>query len=58
METEYDVKAKVFKALSDPNRIKIVDMLSCGEKCACEILESFEFTHAYIISSYESAYRV
>lgn len=44
MENLYDINAKVFKALSDPNRIKIIDMLSCGEKCACEILESFDFT--------------
>lgn len=36
--------AKIIKALSDPNRLKIVDILSCGEKCACEILEDFDFT--------------
>jgi len=28
----------MFKALSDPNRLMIMDMLSCGELCACEIL--------------------
>lgn len=44
MENLYDINARIFKALSDPNRIKIIDMLSCGEKCACEILESFNFT--------------
>jgi ArsR family transcriptional regulator len=34
----------LFKALSDPNRIMIVDMLSCGELCACTILEAFSLS--------------
>lgn len=36
--------ANLFKALSDETRLKIVDMLSCGEMCACDILEEFEIT--------------
>ncbi|MDD4474967.1 MAG: metalloregulator ArsR/SmtB family transcription factor [Eubacteriales bacterium] len=36
--------ALLFKALSDETRLKIVEMLSCGELCACDILESFEIT--------------
>ena len=44
MNSEYEINAKILKALSDPNRLKIIDLLSCGEKCACEILESFKFT--------------
>ena len=44
MSSEYETNAKILKALSDPNRLKIIDLLSCGEKCACVILESFEFT--------------
>jgi ArsR family transcriptional regulator len=31
-------KAKVFKALSDPTRLKILDFLRDGEKCVCEII--------------------
>ncbi|HLE75558.1 MAG TPA: metalloregulator ArsR/SmtB family transcription factor [Candidatus Bathyarchaeia archaeon] len=31
-------KAKVFKALSDSVRIKILDFLRDGEKCVCEII--------------------
>jgi len=31
-------KAKVFKALSDPVRLGIVEYLSEGEKCVCEIV--------------------
>ena len=44
MEQNYDDNAKIIKALSDPNRLKIIDILSCGEKCACNILEEFDFT--------------
>ncbi|MEQ8155568.1 MAG: metalloregulator ArsR/SmtB family transcription factor [Clostridiaceae bacterium] len=44
MNNDYDNNAKIFKALSDPSRLKIIDILSCGEKCACEILEHFDFT--------------
>ena len=35
----YLESTKVFKALGDPKRAMIVDMLSCGELCACMILE-------------------
>lgn len=44
MNEIYENNAKIFKALSDSNRLKIIDILSCGEKCACDILENFEFT--------------
>ena len=44
MENQYSKMAKVFKALSDPKRVKIVDMLSCGEMCACVLLKCFEIT--------------
>ncbi|MDD3391989.1 MAG: metalloregulator ArsR/SmtB family transcription factor [Bacilli bacterium] len=39
-----DEKILVFKALSDNNRLQIIDILSCGEMCACNILESFNIT--------------
>ena len=41
---EYIDTAKMLKAMSDPKRLRIVDMLSCGELCACEILEEFHIT--------------
>ena len=44
MKHNYDNNAKIIKALSDSNRLKIIDILSCGEKCACDILEHFHFT--------------
>lgn len=36
----------VFKALSDETRLKIIDMLSCGEMCACNILEKFSISQS------------
>lgn len=44
MEQIYIDTAKVLKALSDPKRLRIIDMLSCGELCACRILEAFHIT--------------
>jgi len=44
MEKIYTDTAKMLKAISDPKRLRIVDMLSCGELCACVILESFHIT--------------
>lgn len=44
MKQKYDDNAKIIKALSDPSRLRIIDILSCGEKCACDILEHFDFT--------------
>ncbi|OPX43907.1 transcriptional repressor SdpR [Ruminiclostridium hungatei] len=37
---------KVFKALGDAKRVMIVDMLSCGELCACMILEKLEISQS------------
>jgi ArsR family transcriptional regulator len=37
---------KVFKALGDHKRAMIVEMLSCGELCACMILEKFELSQS------------
>lgn len=44
MNSNYDEYSKTIKALSDPNRLKIIDILSCGQKCACDILQYFDFT--------------
>ena len=40
---EIDI-ALICKALGDSNRLKIVEMLSDGEKCACKLLEAFNIT--------------
>ena len=44
MEQVYIDTAKVLKAISDPKRLRIVDMLSCGELCACQLLDAFQIT--------------
>lgn len=40
---EVDI-ALICRALGDSNRLKIVRMLSDGEKCACKLLEEFHIT--------------
>ena len=44
MELDYVECAKIFKVFADPKRLKIIDMLSNGELCACKILEEFQIT--------------
>lgn len=44
MRYSYAEYAPLFKALGDETRLKIVEMLSCGELCACDILEPFNIT--------------
>ena len=34
----------ICKALSDTNRLQIVELLTQGEQCACELLEHFRIT--------------
>ena len=43
-----DRRVEVLKALSDRNRLLILDMLSCGEMCACDIMEGLELTQPTI----------
>ncbi len=38
------IDAGVFKALSDGNRLTILEMLSGNEICACKILETLDIT--------------
>lgn len=39
MENKHEETAKVFKALGDPNRLMIIEMLQNGEMCACQLLD-------------------
>lgn len=36
--------ALIFKALSDTNRLQIINTLTGGELCACKLLEKFSIT--------------
>ena len=49
----YKELATFLKVLSDPSRLEILDLLSCGELCACDLLEHFQFSQL-TLSSYES----
>lgn len=41
-------KIRIFKALSDKNRLLILDMLSCGELCACDIMDGLDLSQPTI----------
>jgi len=40
MTTIYETNAKIFKAFCDENRLRILELLQSGEKCACTLLET------------------
>lgn len=40
----YERKAKRLKAIAEPNRMKIIHLLSSGTMCACDVLDYFDFT--------------
>lgn len=44
MENKYIATANLFKSISDPNRLMIMDMLSNGSSCACKILDKLQIT--------------
>ena len=39
-------KADIFKAISHPTRIRILDLLSDGEHCVCDIFEGLNVEQA------------
>lgn len=42
MQTIYEKRARVFKALCDEKRQRIIELLQGGEKCACVLLEQLD----------------
>lgn len=40
----YKELSTILKILSDSSRLEILDLLSCGELCACDLLEHFQFS--------------
>ena len=45
-------KALIFKALANPVRLEVLDMLADGEKCVCEIQEKLKkYQQAHISKS-------
>ena len=49
---DYEELAEMLKALSDPNRLMIVEMLSGGELCACKLLDTLPETECAILYRY------
>ena len=44
MENNAKRTAAIFKAFCDENRIRILQLLQGGEKCACRLLEEMKIT--------------
>ena len=42
MASVYEERAKVFKALCDARRQRILELLHSGEKCACVLIDEME----------------
>lgn len=40
----YENLSRVLKIIADPSRLEILDLLSCGELCAFDLLEYFNFS--------------
>lgn len=41
---KYEANARLLKVLSDAGRLKIIEILSCGERCACDLKAYFPFS--------------
>ena len=44
MASEYMEYAKIFKAFCDENRLRVLELLRSGEKCACVLLDDLQIT--------------
>lgn len=44
MQIDEKRTAIIFKAFCDENRIRILELLNTGEKCACKLLEEINIT--------------
>ena len=44
MKYSYAEYVSLFKAIADQTRLHIVDLLSCGEMCGCQLLDNFNIT--------------
>ena len=43
-----DLRVKILSALSDPTRLDLLEYLSGGERCVCEILPAFQRSQSTI----------
>jgi ArsR family transcriptional regulator len=42
------LEVRMLRALSDPTRLEIIEYLSAGERCVCEIIPAFERSQSTI----------
>jgi ArsR family transcriptional regulator len=43
-----DLRIKILSALSDPTRLELLEYLSAGERCVCEIIPAFQRSQSTI----------
>ena len=43
---QYEKDAAVFRALCDPNRLRVLELLRSGEKCACVLLSELNISQS------------
>lgn len=43
---DYTAESVILKVLSEPTRLNILDLLSCGEMCACNLLDCLSITQS------------
>ena len=46
LASAYNDTVRVFKAFCDENRLRILEMLRTGEKCACKLLDDLRITQS------------
>jgi ArsR family transcriptional regulator len=48
MTITYEDQAKIFKAFCDENRLRILELLRDGEKCACVLVEKLDMAQSSV----------
>ena len=48
MNTQYEAQAKIFKAFCDEKRLRILELLRGGEKCACHLTKRLDIGQSAI----------
>lgn len=46
MEVTYEEQAKLFKAFCDEKRLRILELLRSGEKCACILVDQLDIAQS------------
>ncbi|NYT02475.1 MAG: helix-turn-helix transcriptional regulator [Methanosarcinales archaeon] len=47
-ESVLELRVKVLSALADPTRLELLELLTGGERCVCEILPAFQRSQSTI----------